>query len=441
MKTRFLVYATAITFTVALPLFAASSPKGGILYTFKGGSDGQSPVAPLVADAQGNLYGTTQAGGGGMPCDGSTEGCGTVFELIAPSSPSGAWREKILYAFTGQADGEVPTGGLILDSAGNLYGTTEGGGDLGSTMCGNPIGFGCGVVFELSPPSSGGPWTETVLYTFEGLPDGAFPETALVFDKAGNLYGTTVLGGTENAGAIFELSPQSGGTWAESIIYSFMGSTDGELPISSLIFDTSGNFYGATVDGVYQLTPPGNGGEWSLNAIGVFEGGSLEYFHAGLLFDPSGNLFVTDPGGAPHVNGQALEFIPPHNGGTWTEIVIYSFRGGGDAEPFGFAEDSSGNLYGTTLGNAPNVGGEVFKLSDSANGWNRTVLHSFSNTRFSQGNGPQAPLVYGKWEALFGTTSQGGDKSCGTGCGTVFGFLPQRKAKSRFLSLAGARSE
>jgi hypothetical protein len=303
MNKRYLALLAAFTFAAAFSMFAASSPKAGILYTFKGGSDGQSPVAPLVADAHGNLYGTTQVGGGGTPCDGSTEGCGTVFELIAPSSPSGAWQEKVLYVFTGQADGEFPTGGLIFDSAGNLYGATQGGGDLGSTMCGNPIGFGCGVVFELSPPTNGGPWIERVLYTFEGGTDGAFPETALVFDTSGDLFGTTVAGGSvsgsANLGTIFELFPAAGGLWTESIIYSFTGAGDGSNPTSSLVFDSIGNLYGATVDGVYQLTPPDNGGEWSLNAIGVFEGGSLEYFHAGLVFDSSGNLFVTDPGGLP----------------------------------------------------------------------------------------------------------------------------------------------
>src|ERR1700683_3701165 len=102
MEKRILALMAAFTLAVALPMLAASSPKGVIIHTFKGGADGDFPVAPLVADAKGNLYGTTEYGGGGVPCDGSTLGCGTVFELVAPSTPSGTWREKILYAFTGQ---------------------------------------------------------------------------------------------------------------------------------------------------------------------------------------------------------------------------------------------------------------------------------------------------------------------------------------------------
>jgi uncharacterized repeat protein (TIGR03803 family) len=128
--------------------------------------------------------------------------------------------------------------------------------------------------------------------------------------------------------------------------------------------------------------------------------------------------------GGAKKDGVAFELVPPQSGGSWTEVVIYSFIGGGDAHPYGFVEDAAGNLYGTTQGNARNVCGEIFKLSNSASGWSRTVLHSFSNTRFIQGCLPQAPLAYGKWNALYGTTSQGGDKSCGLGCGTVFGFLP-----------------
>lgn len=423
MKKQFAILVIGFAVAVALPMLAASSPKGGILYTFRGGSDGNLPFAPLVADAKGNLYGTTSEGGGSI-CNGG-EGCGTIFELIAPASPSGTWQEKVLYAFAGGADGSYPVGGLILDSGGNLYGTTEWGGDLNSTACGNPQ-YGCGVVFELSPPKiPGGAWTETVLYAFEGAPDGAGPETALVFDKAGNLYGTTVLGGTENAGAIFELSPNSGGTWAESVIYSFMGLADGELPTSSPIFDTSGNLYGTTFSTVYQLVPPISGGTWSLNTINVFNN-KYAIENGGLLFDPSGDLFVALTYSGEKGNGVAFELIPPQSSGPWTEVTLHNFNGGSDAHPNGLVEDASGNLYGTTQGNQNNAAGEIFKLANLPNGWVQTVLHSFSDTRLNQGLFPQAPLVYGKWKALYGTTWEGGgsNKNCYYGCGTVFGFLP-----------------
>lgn len=426
MKKQFLML--AFTLAIALPMFAANSPKGATIYTFAGGNDGSNPIAPLISDAQGDLYGTTQAGGGGTPCGGSTIGCGTVFELIAPSSPSGVWKEKILYVFTGQADGEYPIGGLIFDSLGNLYGTTQSGGDLGSTMCGTPVGGGCGVVFELSPPSDAGSWIESVLYAFEGGSDGAFPETALTFDTSGNLFGTTVGGGSvsgsANLGTIFELSPVAGGTWTESIIYSFTGTSDGYNPTSPLVLDGFGNFYGATSSTVYQLVPPSNGGAWILNTINVFDN-KYAIENGWLLFDHSGNLFTTMSYTGEKGNGLAFELTPPQSGGSWIETILWTFAGGGDAHPDGFVEDSSGNFYGTTQGNTREACGIIFKLSDSTTGWSQTVLHSFSDMQFSQGCVPQAPIVYGKWNALYGTTSQGGNKkSCGLGCGTVFGFLP-----------------
>jgi uncharacterized repeat protein (TIGR03803 family) len=426
MKKRFLTLVAASTFAVALPLFAASSPKAGILYTFKGGSDGSYPLAPLVADRNGNLYGTTDLGGGSSACE---EGCGTVFELVAPSLPSGKWQEKILHAFTGGADGAVPSGGLIFDSAGNLYGTTVEGGDLGNSLCANGAGnIGCGTVFELSPPQgSGSAWSEKVLHMFEeGGTDGAYPGNNLVFDKSGNLYGTTITGGRNsgctNCGTVFELSPGTGGAWAESILYSFMDTGDGYGPTSALVFDGLGNLYGTTLSTVFQLSPA-SGGAWSLNTLSVIDAGDIGTARGGLLFDPSGNLFVTTTDGGAHENGEAFELIPPQAGGPWTQVTLHTFVGGSDARPYGFAEDASGNLYGTAEGN--DTCGQIFKLSNSASGWNHAVLHSFSHSRFSQGCAPQATLVYGKWGALYGTTSQGGEKPCGFGsCGTVFGFLP-----------------
>lgn len=312
MNKRYLALLAGFILALAFQAFAASWPKGGILYTFKGGSDGSRPVAPLVADAKGNLYGTTAEGGSTSFCQGF--GCGAVFELLAPSSPSGTWRETILYSFSGGSDGSYPVGGLILDAAGNLYGTTEEGGDLNNAFCVSQggQGVGCGTVFELSRPANpGGNWTERILYMFEwGFTDGAYPESSVVFDKAGNLYGTTVLGGTAGDGTVFELSPESGGTWAESIIYSFMGSTDGDIPTSSPIFDTSGNLYGTTFSTVYQLVPPSNGGIWSLNTINAFSNKyALE--NGGLLFDRSGDLFVTLTYSGEKGNGVAFELIPP----------------------------------------------------------------------------------------------------------------------------------
>jgi hypothetical protein len=440
MKKRLLALAASFTFAVAIPLFAASSPKAGIIYTFKGGSDGSLPLAPLVADAQGNLYGTTDAGGAGSNCGGD-EGCGTVFELIAPSSASGKWREAVLYAFTGGNDGAFPRAGLIFDSTGNLYGTTTFGGDLSNTFCaGSGQNLGCGVAFELSPPQSpSGVWTETVVHTFElGATDGAYPESSLLFDGSGNLYGTTLVGGlVSNGGAVFELSPAVGGDWTESILYSFTCAGDGCAPVGPLAFDGSGNLYGTTSQGgdygaVFQLVPPIGSGPWVENTLLTFDGTDGANPRGGIFIDPSGNLFGTTTnggsyGGNHEMNGGvAFELMPPQSGGPWTEIVLWNFMGGSDAHPIGLVEDASGNLYGTAEGSQQNECGEIFKLSNAAGGWSRTALHSFSIAKFNQGCYPPAPLVYGKWKALYGATYEGGSAACGNGlgCGTVFGFLP-----------------
>jgi hypothetical protein len=207
-----------------------------------------------------------------------------------------------------------------------------------------------------------------------------------------------------------------------------MDAGDGYAPTSSLAFDGLGNLYGTTVGTVYQLIPPSSGSTWSLNTINVFGSGiglNAPSVHGGLLFDPSGNLFVTTTDYGERDNGMALELIPPESGGAWSEVILHTYLGGSDARPYGFVEDTLGTLYGAAAGNYEDSCGEIFKLANSTGGWNQTVLHSFTGTRFSQGCFPQAPLAYGKWNALYGTTSQGGDKSCAySGCGNVFGFLP-----------------
>ena len=190
------------------------------LYDFKGGSDAFAPYAGLSIHQSGNLYGTTIIGGG-TGCYGV--GCGTVFEL---SPASDGWTETVLYSFTGGGDGSRPQAGLLLDSAGNLYGTSTQGGNL---TCGS--GSGCGVVFELMLKSDS--WRETVLYRFKGGIDGADPYTGVLLGKEGNLYGTTAIGGGKGCGGtgcgtVFELTPTAG--WKERILYRFKGGTDGAGP-------------------------------------------------------------------------------------------------------------------------------------------------------------------------------------------------------------------
>lgn len=175
-----------------------------VLYNFyQSGADGASPVASLIFDHMGALYGTTSGGGGSKACG---AGCGTVFRLSPPSVPGGAWTESVLYAFAGSPnDGAIPEASLILDSAGSLYGTTASGGDNSGTGCYNN---GCGTAFRLSPPSTlGGAWTEQVLHTFTGGNDGGVPLANLILDDVGNLYGTTSEGGQLGNGAVFKLAP------------------------------------------------------------------------------------------------------------------------------------------------------------------------------------------------------------------------------------------
>jgi len=381
-----------------------------VLYNFSGGSDGAYPVGALVADKAGNLYGTTSEGGGGN----CSAGCGVVFELTPPATRGGLWSETVLYRFTGGSDGAAPQSNLIFDATGNLYGTTGGGGDASSD----------GTVFQLTPPSiQGGVWTETVLYRFAGGSDGETPLAGLVFDHAGNLYGTTLFGGITNAGTVFQLTPPvtQGGAWTEMVLHTFGRGNDGLDPQAGLIVDNRGTLYGTTISGtVFKLTPPA----WTEKVLFNFTGGGNNGSWPCALISRQGALYgLTRLGGSPANAGTAFQLAPSAGGGTWTETTLYSFTGGNDGgEPCGaLVSDHAGNLYGTSSGNGQNIPGTVFKLTPPAaqgGAWTETTLHKFGGN--NDGLSPVAGVIFGKRGALYGTTSGGGSSAAGT----VFAVVP-----------------
>lgn len=392
--------ALAVVALVMTMAATATAQTEKIIHTFAGGSDGANPVAGLILDSQGNLYGTTTNGGNPFG--------GIVFEL----SPGvgGTWTKKILHDFGSQTDGAVLESPLTFDSKGNLYGTTVDGGDTAS---------GSGTVFELSPGSDG-TWTEKVLYSFTGGADGAYPTAGVVLDSSGNIYGTTTNGGTSGWGTAFELVAGSGETWTEKVLHSFTGGNDGGyLSGSTLILDGVGNLYGVAYQGgvhdygvVFKLT---RGSSWSYKVIYAFPGGCGGSNPAGnLVLDRAGNLY----GMASYIVFE----LSPNSSGTWTAKALHNFAGGSDgANPYGgLAFDKAGNLYGTT-GDGGAHRGTVFELIPSSGGtWTEKILHRFSSTG---GDGVYPLLTTPAIDAtghVYGTTELGGASNNGV----VFEITP-----------------
>jgi uncharacterized repeat protein (TIGR03803 family) len=339
------------------------------LYTFLGGADGQSPNS-LVIDSAGNLYGETSYGGHtSLLCK---LGCGTIFELT--SNGEGGWTKSTIYTFRGNAsqvkisDGSNPSGGLTLDNAGNLYGTTLWGG--GGKTC-SYTDVGCGAVFELSPSASGA-WTEKLIHRFDGA-TGANPLGGVIFDSTGNLYGTTSEGGASNSscdygcGTIFELSPSSAGGWSSTVLQTFNGS-NGFSPSSGLVMDSKGNLYGTTVFG-----------------------------------GPSDNGVV---------------FAVEHSGSKWKLITLFEFDNTDGSSPdTSLTFDSHGNLYGATPAGGATCSvsgtcGVIFKLSLSSGKWQESTYYSFQGE--PDGAVPQGPIIFDSHDNAFGITTLGGTANLGT---------------------------
>ncbi len=412
-----------------------------VLYSFKGGSDGANPYAGLILDSSGNLYGTTTSGGGAQ--------AGVVFRIDATG------QETVLYRFTGGADGSAPYGGVTLDPAGNLYGTTVGGGKGKS-----------GVVFKLDASGQ-----ETVLYSFTGGDDGDAPYAGVIRGVAGDLYGTTISGGgAQDKGILFRISPAG----QETVIHRFRGS-DGGNPKAGVVFDGSGNLYGTTYDGgdsgtgnVYRVdtagaltvlysfpSEPGNAPNGIYPAAGVIldaEGniygttfiggpgigaGSYGYNGvvykvdttgketllctftngdglnpaAGVIRDPAGNLYGAATYGG--TLGQGIIFKIDTSG---RFTVLYNFTGGdeGGYPIYGVVRDSTGNLYGTAAAlNHPR--GVVFKLNAAGD---YTVLYSFTN---SANAAPSSGVILDAAGNLYGTTNA---VSAPSNCGSVYRLNP-----------------
>lgn len=423
---------------------SAGSPTYQTLITLKGVSNGGQPWATPIVDKSGNLYGTASEGGNGAACvfRGIAYGCGVVYKLSAPATGS-QWIETLIYQFQGDADGKYPVGSLVFDAHGNLYGTTQYGGTSAA-----------GTVFELSPPPSGsGPWTKTTIYNFPGGASGNSPVAGLIFDEAGNLYGTTSLGGTCNAeycGVVFELSPPAapGAEWTETVLYSFQGTPDGGLPESTLVL-SDGKLYGTTEFGglgdycgisencgiIFQLSPPSaSGGTWTETILHSFsltnDDGALP--RSGLVLDSSGTLYGTTQSGGSYGLGSVYQLVPPASPtGAWSENVIYSFVYPLGEGPFGTPViGGNGSLYGTTMAGGDREYGNVYQLTPPASPgdpWAETVLTDFNYVAY-----PFAGLTFGQDGWLYGATV-GGDETdtCQSGlgqqsrgCGTLFRVHP-----------------
>jgi uncharacterized repeat protein (TIGR03803 family) len=374
-----------------------------ILYSFTGGIDGGNAATGLVRDANGNLYGTTVTGG--------TSQCGTVFKLTLQASPP--WPETVLHNFGCYTDGKNPHGGVTFDRRGNLDGTTVAGGSGGP--CSSD---GCGIVFQLSPQ------TENVLHNFSAGHDGFGPGGGVVFDPAGNVYGTTPDGGSHSEGTIYEVS-RAARQWHEKVIHAFTGGTDGGVgSLGLLLRDAAGNLYGVTEIGgahgagtVFKLHATSRK-RWNLTTLYAFKGqpdaGSP---YGGLVADAAGDLYGTTYYGGAGGLGSVFELAASTHG-RYGERVLYSFLGGSDgSSPTATLVLKSGELYGTTSAGGGSCGcGTIFKVN--ARTGSETVLHAFGSG--SDGAYPYYGLTRDASGNFYGATVAGGS----FGQGTIYQFTP-----------------
>lgn len=373
---------------------SAQSQTYKVIHTFTAkGSDGASPYDGPTLDASGNLYGTTYTGG--------KYGSGSVYRL----SPSGSsWAYSSLYSFKAGADGVGPAfGSLAMSPNGTLFGTTEGGGYFGTdfAIC------GC-------------PGHEVQIHSFGMGTDGAQPIGGVVLDWAGNIYGTTSLGGAYGNGTVYE-QRRSGTKWSENVIYSFTGGNDGTNPPAGPTIDAQGNLYGTSSLGgangvgvVYKLSRSGS--SWKQTVLYTFQNLSDGANPVGgVVLDGAGNLYGGTFDGGDNGGGTVYELSP--SGDSWTFTVLYSFPGGYGG-PYNKLTLANGSLYGATEGEAANGFGSVFKLTPGKTGWTFTDLYDFLDG--NDGAQPYGSVAVDSKGNVFGTTVIGGS----TNQGVVFEITP-----------------
>ena len=382
----FCLFLTAVSVLLACLRQPAVAQTYTVIHNFTGeNDDGANPYAGPTLNSSGDLYGTTYTGG--------AFGAGSVYEL----SPSGSgWNYSTLYSFLGESDGDGPAFGALALYDGALFGTTEGGGYLG-------------VAFKVGMTETG--WHEAVMHSFGHGTDGNEPIGGVVFDQAGNFYGTTLLGGAYGNGTVYQVTPSG----VERVLYSFTGRQDAVNPAATVALDADGNIYGTTsfggaygVGAIYELSPSGS--TYSEKVLYSFEGRKDgQNPVGGLILDTAGNLYGgTFDGG---IKGGGTVYELSQSGGSWSFTLLYSFSGGYGGPYNQLTFDAKENLYGTTMGEGANGFGQIFRLTPNHGAWEFTDLYDFSDG--SDGGDPYGGVAVDSHGNIFGTTNIGGSANQG----------------------------
>ncbi len=423
----------ALTLLLSLTTYTAHAQTYSVIHSFSGGADGATPHSGLTPDGAGNYYGTATYGGfQGQNC--GQQGCGTVYKL---AKKNGSWVLTNLYSFKGGNDGAWPTARVVFGPDGAIYGTTFSG--SGNSCTNN----GCGTIFRLTPPVNpchavSCPWTETILYTFHG-PDGQLPAGEIIFDHAGNIYGTTVAGGSGEWGTVYKLT-HANGHWTQSVLYNFTGQDDGGDPAAGVIFDRAGNLWGTTASGgwnslpdfygpgvIYELTP--NGSAWNYTTIYKFTDNSSDggLPVASLVLGSDGTMYGTTSSGGiglctynTYYTGCGTVFsVAQSESPLFFNFPVPGENPGLSGPNAAITLDASANMYGTAYAAGHLGAGSVFEVT----AFNRVYssLHDF--TGGSDGGYPSSNVTFDANGNMFGTTLSGGGSGICTmqgGCGVIW---------------------